>query len=481
MNAAPRAIVCAFLVLCAVAARAQTYDIVIANGRVIDPQTQLDATRHVGISMGEIRAVSESALEGATIIDAKGLVVAPGFIDLHWHGMLPESGVYEAMDGVTTSLELEVGTADVDAWYADREGRYVVNFGVAVGHLPVRMQLMGDTGAFLPKGPGAKRRATDKDIEELKGHIEHGLRRGAVAVGFGVAYTPAASYWEIIELFRVAAKHNAITHVHIRGASSASATGADREQGLMEVIAAGAVSGAPVHVAHIQSSGQASTPRMLDIITEARTHGVDVSTECYPYTAGMTRIESFLFDDWDDKPESEFQKLQWAATGERLTKESFMRHRREGGLVIIHANTEDIIRVAVAHPLTMIASDGFDIVNGRGHPRSAGTFTRILGRYVREAKLLTLMDALRKMTLAPAQRLEARVPAMRRKGRLQPGADADIAIFDADRVIDKATFEAPGTFAEGVAHVLVNGQFVVRDGKPVPNATPGKPVRAPLE
>ena len=193
----------------------------------------------------------------------------------------------------------------------------------------------------------------------------------------------------------------------------------------------------------------------------------------------MTRIESFLFDSWTDKPDEEYRKLQWVATGERLTRETFLQYRRQGGYVLIHANTEERVRAAVTHPLTMIASDGFD-VHPPSHPRAAGTFARVLGRYVREQGLLDLMQALRKMTLMPAQRLEARVPSMRGKGRVRVGVDADLAIFDAERVIDRATYEQPAQFSDGMRYVLVNGQFVVRDGQVVAGATPGRPVRAPL-
>jgi dihydroorotase len=265
--------------------------------------------------------------------------------------------------------------------------------------------------------------------------------------------------------------------VHIRGASSAGS--ADREQGLLEVIAHSAVSGAAVHVAHINSSAQAAVARMLGIIEEARQRGVDVSTEAYPYTAGMTRIESFLFDSWADKPEADYHKLQWVATGERLTKETFLQYRKQGGYVLIHANTEDRVRIAIAHPLTMIASDGFD-VHPPSHPRAAGTSSRVLGRYVREQGALSLMDALRKMTLMPAQRLEGRVPAMRNKGRVRVGADADLVVFDPQRIIDRATYEQPDQYSDGMRYVLVNGQYVVREGKVVEGATPGRPVRAPL-
>ncbi|HZP93644.1 MAG TPA: amidohydrolase family protein, partial [Burkholderiales bacterium] len=226
---------------------------------------------------------------------------------------------------------------------------------------------------------------------------------------------------------------------------------------------------------------QASTPRMLEIIAQARVHGVDITTECYPYTAGATRIESFLFDSWMDKPESEYHKLQWAATGERLTKESFLQYRKQGGLVLIHANTEEVVTAAVASPLTMIASDGFDVSPGQGHPRSAGTFSRVLGRYVREKHALGLMQALAKMTLMPAQRLEARIPAMRDKGRVRAGADADLTLFDPARIIDTATFEQPAQFSRGVEYVLVGGELVVDQGRLREGMHPGRPIRAPIE
>ena len=456
------------------------FDVVIKHGRVMDPESGLDGVRNIGIAQGVIGLITDRALNGKRTIDATGLVVAPGFIDLHWHGTKPESHLYQAMDGVTASLELEIGVADIDRWYAEHEGREPIHYGAAIGHVPVRMQVKHDDGEFLPKGPGAKGELTGHDLADIKQHIEHGLQRGAVAVGMGIVYTPAATEWELLEVYRIAAKYHAFTHVHVRGASSAAGEGADREKGLLEVIALSAVSGAPVHIAHIQSSGQQSTPRMLDIIAEAQSRGVEITTECYPYTAGATRIESFLFDNWYDKPESEYQKLQWSATGERLTAQTFRKYREQGGLVLIHANTEEIVTAAVASPLTMIASDGFDVAEGQGHPRSAGTFSRVLGRYVRELKVISLMDGLRKMTLMPAQRLEARVPAMRNKGRIRVGADADLTLFDSERIIDRATFEQPAQFSSGVKYVLIGGVAVVEDGVPRRDLHPGRPIRAAI-
>jgi N-acyl-D-aspartate/D-glutamate deacylase len=462
------------------ATAAEAFDLVIANGRVMDPESGLDAVRHVGIRDGKIRAISAAPLDGRKTLDARGLVVAPGFIDLHWHGTDPDSHLYQAMDGVTASFELEIGVADIDRWYDERAGREPIHYGAAVGHVPVRMAVLGDEGEFLPSGPGAKGAVDDAQLERILQRIEHGLKRGAVGVGLGIVYTPAANDWELLEVFRLAAKYRGFTHVHVRGASSAAGAGADRERGLLEAIALSAVSGAPVHIAHINSSAQSSAPRMLQIVADARARGVDVTTECYPYTAGATRIESFLFDSWYDRDEADYAKLQWSATGERLTRESFARYRKEGGLVLIHMNSEEMVTATVAHPLTMIASDGFDVRAGQGHPRSAGTFSRILGRYVRERGVLSLMDALAKMTLMPAQRLEARVPAMKDKGRVRVGAAADLTLFDPDTIIDTATFEQPAQFSRGVRHVLVGGIAVVEDGRLRDGVRPGQPIRGPL-
>ena len=456
------------------------YDIVIRQARVMDPESGLDAVRSVGVTAGKIAALSTETLRGRAEIDGTGLVLAPGFIDLHWHGVDPASGRYQLMDGVTSAFELEIGVPDIPRYYAERTGKSYLNFGAAIGHPRVRMTVLGDKGDFLPTGPAAHVRATPEQVEAIKHGVEEGLRQGAVAVGFGIAYTQGASYGEIIEMFRLASKYGATAHVHMRGTSSAAGALADRELGLSEVVAAAALTGAKLHVVHVNSSGQEATARLLELIGQARARGIDVTTECYPYTAGATRIESALFDSWTDKLPSDYQRLQWGATGERLTRDTFLKYRKQGGIVITHANTEERIRLAVLSPLTMIASDGFDIAEGQGHPRSAGTFSRILAKYVREEQALPLMEALRKMTLMPAQRLEARVPQMRGKGRVKVGADADLTLFDAARIRDQSTYEKPAAFSTGVRYVLVNGQIAVREGRPVDAVHAGQPIRAPI-
>jgi len=461
------------------AAANETYELVIANGRVMDPESGLDAVRNVGISGGKIRAISTGALQGKSTLDAKGLVVAPGFIDLHEHGQEPRNYQFQAHDGVTTSLELEVGTDDVDKWYAEREGKTLINFGASIGHIPVRMRVMKDPGIFLPSGDAAHRQATPEELTQIEKEVAKGLQSGALAVGMGINYTEAATHQEILDIFRVAAEHGASVHVHVRYAGiKEPITGL---AAIEEVVAAAAATGASLHVVHITSIGLMDTPQLIGMVEGARRHGLDATTECYPYTASSTRLETALFDPgWQEQLGISYKDIQWARTGERLTAESFEKYRKEGGTAVIFSIPEEAARAAVASPIVMIASDGMPITGAKVHPRGQGTFSRVLGHYVREEKALDLRTALRKMTLMPAQRLEKRAPVFKDKGRIRVGADADITVFDSDRIIDKATFEESLRYSEGVQFVLVNGVVVVKDGQLVDGVLPGRAARAPI-
>jgi len=464
-----------------------TYDLVIANGRVMDPESGLDAVQSVGINDGKIRAISDSSLKGKQTIEAKGLVVAPGFIDLHEHGQEPRNYQFQAHDGVTTSLELEAGTNRVAEWYAKREGKSLINFGVSIGHIPVRAQVVGHAKGDLSSRvtlplevqTSLHREATPEEINAMKELIETGMKQGALAEGMGITYTPGASRWEILEMFRLAAKYNAPVHVHLRYSGLI-----EPETGLNaieEVIAAAAATGAPLHVVHITSMGLKNTPQLIAMVDGARQRGLDVTTECYPYTAASTSLQSAVFDSgWQLRMGIDFKDLQWAETGERLTAETFEKYRKLGGIVVIHVIPEEAARTAVANPLVMIASDGMLITGPKVHPRGQGTFSRVLGHYVREEKALDLMTALKKMTLMPAQRLEKRAPMFKDKGRIGVGADADITIFDPNRVIDKATYEEPLQYSEGIQFVLVNGVPVVKEGQLVEGVFPGRAARAPI-
>ncbi|HKQ14294.1 MAG TPA: amidohydrolase family protein [Steroidobacteraceae bacterium] len=454
------------------------YDVVIVNGRVMDPESGLDAVRNVGLRGGKIAAISAEAMAGRRTIDAKGLVVAPGFIDLHEHGQAPKNYEFQAHDGVTTSLELEAGAADVAAWYAEREGKSLINFGVSIGHIPTRMKVLKDPGSFLPTGDAAHRAATDAELAQIDQRIDAGLKQGALAVGMGINYTAAATRAEILDVFRVASRYGAPVHVHLRYAGDKPPeTG---RTALEEVLTAAGETKAPLHVVHVTSMGLRDTPELLAMIRAAKARGTDVTTECYPYVAGSTGLESAIFDPgWQERMRISYGDLQWVKTGERLTAATFERYRKEGGEVVIFMIPEPIVRLAIADPMVMIGSDGMPATGASVHPRGQGTFARVLGKYVREEKVLDLMTALRKMTLMPAQRLEQRAPAFKDKGRIKVGADADITVFDANRVVDRATFEKPLQYSDGIQFVLVNGVAVVSDGKLVEGGFPGRAARAP--
>jgi N-acyl-D-aspartate/D-glutamate deacylase len=447
------------------------YDRVILGGHVMDPATRLDAVRNIGLRDGRIAVITTQAVRGRDTIDARGLVVAPGFIDIHAHGQTPETYRFYSLDGVTTSLELELGTSDVAAWYGERSAGERINYGVSIGHIKVRMSVMHDSGTVMPVSDGAYRAASPAQIGEIVKRIEIGLSEGAVDIGAGFPYTPAATRDELLAVFRVAAKTKTPVHVHIRPSVA----------GLKEALSLAGETNAPLHVVHINSAGLAETPVMLEMIRDARAHGRDVTTEAYPYDAGMTEIQSATIQDtYRAAPDERLAELEWPRTGERLNRESFERYSRIGGPVVVHTNTERMVAVAINSPLTIIASDAY-WQNGTGHPRTTGAFSRVLGRYVREVHSLSLMEAIRKMTLMPAQRLEVRVPAMRQKGRLSVGADADITIFDAARVVDRSTYREPSLSPVGIQHVIVNGVSVVANGRAVEDVAPGKPVRAPID
>lgn len=462
-------------------AQGEQYDLVLVGGRVLDPETALDAQRNVGIRDGRIAAVTVEPLAARETLAVSGLVVAPGFIDLHAHGQDSESYRYYAHDGVTTALELEIGTYPVAPWYAERDGRALINYGVSAGHVGARRALIAHDESFPGLSAIARdtsrswthRALPDADLPRLDSLVERGLAEGALGIGFGIAYTPGASREEILRVFRIAARHGVPCFVHLRQGGRDPVTGGS-VAALQEVIADAAATGASLHVVHVTSMGQRDTPLLLQLIRGAREHGLDVTTEAYPYTAGSTALQSAVFDPgWQQRMAITYHDILYPPTGERLTRASFARLRRQGATVVIFQIPDSTVRQTLADSLVMVASDG---ISPHGHPRLAGTHARVLGRYVRDSGALSLQDAVRKMTLLPAQRLERVVPAMRAKGRVQVGADADLTVFDAARVVDRATYERPAQFSEGIVHVLVSGVFVVRNGASVA-AHPGRAIR----
>jgi dihydroorotase len=463
------------------------FDVVLSGGRVMDPASGLDAVRNVGIREGRIAEISEAPLRGSREVDVTGLVVAPGFIDLHAHGQDVESSRWQALDGVTTALELEGGAVEIDDWYASREGKARIHYGASAGHILARgaammgeeldvEELLGAASEDLEKA--AHRPASAEERTRAEAYLRDALDAGALGIGMGIAYVPGATREEVHRVFQIAAERRVTLFVHVRYAGQVEP--GSSVEAIHEMIANAASTGASVHIVHIGSSGLRQVPLVLDLIEGARLRGLDVSTEVYPYTAASTAIQSAIFDDgWREMLGADYDAIEWVETGERLDAASFARYREQGGVVIAHIIPEDMVDMAVSHPMVMIASDGVPFVRGRAHPRGAGTFARVLGQYAREKKSITLMDALRKMTVMPAERLRSFVPQMADKGRIQVGADADVTVFRAEEVIDRATFAEPAQASAGIAHVLVGGTFVVESGKLVEEARPGKAIRRP--
>jgi dihydroorotase len=379
---------------------------------------------------------------------------------------------------------MEIGVYPVGEWLASWDGRALINYGATVSHPGARTKLLTgiDVGHSLTLPPASDiaeiwsgehmyAPISDDQIAETGDLIARGLDEGGLGIGFGITYTPGASRSEILRLFEFAAARGVPAYVHLRGANSGGTLGA-----FQEVIANAAATGASVHIVHMNSSADEMARTTLEMIRGAQERGLDVTTEAYPYTAGSTRIESALFDSWVDLDDTAYGRLQRAGTTERLTRRSFREYRAQGGWVVIHGRNEETSEWIIAQPDVIVASDGIPYLYVAAHPRGAGTFARVLGYYVRERGALTLMDALAKMTIMPARRLEGAAPSVRRKGRVQVGTDADLTVFDPATIIDRSTYAQPDAPSEGVLHVMVGGTFVVRDGRVVEGVFPGRAV-----
>lgn len=464
----------------------QEYDIVLIGGRVIDPETHLDAIKNVGILNNRIAQISSELLKGKETINVAGLVVAPGFIDLHIHGRTNQEQEYQLHDGITTALELEWGIEFLGDWYKTRQSKALINFGASVNWPFARFQtfaeyqtsltelkqsvVKGESG--IPIMMNLMGSSFDKNLpadqtENMLANIKSELAAGGIGIGVPIGYLAGAKPDEVFRVYSLAGEMQATIFSHVREPNIMAV-----QQALSDAV----LTNAPLHIVHLNSMALGQINVAIEMIQRAQSKGFDITTEVYPYTAASTLLRSHVFaDGWQERVGITYKDLQWVATGERLTQETFEKYRKTSGTVIMHMMKPEWIQTGVAAKGVIIGSDGMPYAQ-LAHPRTAGTFSRVLGKYVREDKVLDLLSAIEKMTLLPAKRLEGVAPMMRFKGRVQVGADADITVFNPNTVIDKATFDEGLKFSEGIEYVMVNGVFILKKGKTVNGIFPGQAI-----
>jgi N-acyl-D-aspartate/D-glutamate deacylase len=487
-----------------------SYDLVLRGGRVIDPESGLDAVLDVAVSQGRIAEIGNVQIPALADLDATGHVVTAGFVDLHSHVNDVAGMRLRALDGVTTALELELGVTPVEPAYrqAAAEGR-PINYGFAASWGLARMEAVGgielDAGLFTflqnISAPAWQRAATRQQVEMMLDRLSADLADGALGIGLLLGYAPGTEPAEYLNVARLAAAAGVPTFTHAR--DLVELVPATLVDGAEEIVQVAAETGAHMHYCHVNSTSLRYVDRVLDLVAHAQAAGSRVTTEAYPYGSGMTGIgAAFLAPERLHERGLTPSDLTYAPTGERIATEYRLRELRSadpGGLVIIkHLDEDDpadreVLLRALIFPSAIVASDAMPLtwagdvpdqmawpLPGAAftHPRTAGTYSRALRVLAGDGGPLGLTETLRRCSLLPAQLLESLVPAMRRKGRVQVGCDADVVVFDPATVSDQATYQHSTRPPTGIRHVLVNGTPVVRDAAIEIGALPGQPVRA---
>jgi Amidohydrolase family len=486
------------------------FETVLRGGRVIDPETGFDAVRDVGIRAGRIASISETPLEGDEVLDATGMIVAPGFIDLHSHSQQLPGAWMQAFDGVTTALELESGLLPISLYYemTAAEGR-PINFGASAAWTYARI---AEKEGIEPDGTltwfqsafaltdWQNTLATPEELEGILDKVETGLKEGGLGIGINAGYAPGYGRREYFELAKLAARYDVPTFTHVRYLSVIEPQ--STLEALEELVALSAATGAHMHVCHLNSSSGRGVEACAELLQGAQSRGLPITVEAYPYGAASSAVGAELFrgENWLER---------WAVDdasalelfGEPLDQAKIdeLQAAEPGTPVVMHflrpdsrAEDERMLDVSVLYPGAAIASDAMPwgvgdlLIEGDvwplpegsfAHPRTAGCYARFISKFARDREVISLSDALAKVSLYPARILEKSVPQMRTKGRLQVGADADIAVFDLATFQDSSTYVAPAQPSKGMRHLIVNGTPVIVDGARQGDRKPGRAIR----
>ncbi len=490
--------------------------LMISGGRVVDPASGMDAIADVALLDGKITAVGTGLGSAERVIDAAGLVVAPGFIDLHAHGQSIPADRMQAFDGVTTTLDLEAGVMPVASWYRRQaaQGR-VLNYGASTNWAFARIGAMTGSneessleafGRAMRDPRWVENVASEPEVTGILDRLARGLDEGGIGIGILNAYAPGAGVQELTAVCQLAAAQGVPTFTHVAYMSRIDPESA--AEAYIRLIGYAGATGAHMHICHFNSSSKTDIARCAALVAKAQAQGLPITLESYPYGTGSTVIAAAFFSDphFEERGGTRYDAVQRVTDGHRFRdREELLAAQKSepSSLVLWHVlDTErnehhrELLDMAVLFPGSAIASDAmpWSLPDGSAyagdewplpadatsHPRSAGCFTRFLRHWVRERQAVSLLDGVAKCTQIPADILAASTLAMRAKGRLQPGADADVVVFDYDTLTDRAEFTAMNRPAEGVKHLVVSGTPVITDGVLDVAARPGRPVRRPV-